>query len=92
MGEFQKARGQYDIASLLEPNLSTIVLRLIDFETKLGNFDLAINQLTNLTNDNNATKNEKYCSYQKLYKIYNILGQFKKSIKCAEKLSQLEST
>jgi hypothetical protein len=58
----------------------------------LGNFDLAINQLVNLANNNNATKNEKYSSYQKVYIIYNMLGQLVKSIDSAEKLSQFEPT
>ena len=66
------------------------MLRLIGIETKLGNFDLAINQLITLTNNNNATKNEKYSSYQKVYIIYNMLGQLVKSIDSAEKLSQFE--
>ena len=92
MGELEKAREQYDIASLLEPNIGQIMLRLIGAETKLGNFDLAINQLITLTNNNNATKNEKYSSYQKVYIIYNMLGQLVKSIDSAEKLSQLEPT
>ena len=92
MGELEKAREQYDIASLLEPNIGDIILRSIGLETKFGNFDLAINQLVNLANDNNVTKSEKYSSYQKLYMIYNILGQLVKSIDSAEKLSQLEPT
>ena len=92
MGELEQAREQYDIASLLEPNIGQIMLRLIGIETKLGNFDLAINQLITLANNNNATKNEKYSSYQKLYIIYNILGQLVKSIDSAEKLFQLEPT
>ena len=66
--------------------------KIIDLETKLGNFDLAINRLVNLANDNNVTKSEKYSSYQKLYMIYNILGQLVKSIDSAEKLFQLEPT
>ena len=89
MGDFHKAKDQFETASLLEPNNNFIKLRLCNLETKFGNFDSAINQLIILDKDPRKTSDEKYEIYRALSLIYKKLGQIKTSIKYVEQMYEL---
>jgi tetratricopeptide (TPR) repeat protein len=91
MGNFHKAKDQFETASLLEPNNNFIALRLCNLETKFGNFDSAINQLIILNKGPRKTSDEKYEIYSALSLIYKQLGQIKTSIKYVEKMYSLGS-
>ena len=89
MGDFHKAKDQFETASLLEPNNNFIAMRLCNLESKFGNFDSAINQLMALTKDPKKTSDEKYEIYRALSLIYKKLGQIKTSIKYVEQMYEL---
>ena len=58
MGEFLKAKEQYEIASLIEPNFNEIKLKLALIESKFGDYNLTIKKLIDLAKDNKKTRNE----------------------------------
>ena len=89
MGDFHKAKDQFETASLLEPNNNFIAMRLCNLESKFGNFDSAINQLMALTKDPKKTSDEKYEIYRALSLIYKKYGQIKTSVKYVEKMYEL---
>tara|TARA_Y100000588_G_scaffold393955_1_gene512079 strand:- start:3339 stop:5258 length:1920 start_codon:yes stop_codon:yes gene_type:complete len=87
MGEFQKAKEQYEIVSLIEPNYNDLTLAKI--ETKFGEFDLAVNKLKRLY-DNPKKTYLKYYILRELADIYKVTGKLKKSIEFSEKAHELE--
>ena len=92
MGEFLKAKEQYEIASLIEPNFNEIKLKLALIESKFGDYNLTIKKLIDLAKDNKKTRNEKCSIYCELYTIYEIIGQLNKSIEFARKANELDPT
>ena len=90
IGEFDKAKEQHDIVSLIEPNYNDLTLAKI--ETKFGNFDLAINKLNKLLGNPSKTESQKYNIHQALSKIYHTIGKQKEAIKSSEDAYKLEST
>jgi len=90
MGEFKKAKEQYEIVSLIEPNSNDLTLAKI--EAKFGEFDLAVNKLTNLYNHPNKTDEQKYHILRALSDIYYKIGKVKKSIDSSEEAYKLEPT
>ena len=86
MGEFQKAKEQYEIVSLIEPNYNDLTLAKI--ETKFGEFDLAVNKLKRLY-DNPKKTYQKYYILRELADIYKVTGKLKKSIEFSEKANEL---
>ena len=88
IGGFDKAKEQYEIVSLMEPNINDITLAKI--ETKFGKFDLAINQLTSLYK--NPKKSKKRSILRSLSEIHQTIGQLNKSIQFSKKLFKLEET
>jgi len=90
MGEFKKAKEQYEIVSLIEPNINDITLAKI--ETKFGEFDLAVNKLHELYKSPIRTNKQKYNILRALSDIYYKIGKVKKSIESSEKAYKLEPT
>ena len=90
MGEFGKAKEQYEIVSLIEPNINDITLAKI--ETKFGNFDLAVNKLVDLCKSPKSTKNRKYSALRALSNIYYKIGKVNKTIECSEDAYKLDPT
>ena len=90
MGEFEKAKEQYEIVSLIEPNINEITLAKI--ETKFGNFDLAVNKLISLYKNPKSKKNRKYSTLRALSNIYYKIGKVNKIIETSEEAYKLDPT
>jgi len=89
IGEFEKAKDEYETASLLESDNNAIKISLCKLETKFGNFDSAINQLINLLNNPNNTTEENRNIYEELSEIYKKIGKIGEAIKYGEKQYEL---